>query len=198
VERVEEYLEAIYDLQQREKKVVRTNDLAKKLNVRPSSVTEMLSKLSEKGFVEYQPYYGVALTEKGSEVAKRVKRFHKIFEVFFTDFLGVDRDEAHKLSCELEHHVNDEVADRVCMLIASSDCRACSDCDRTFFALSNAPDGQYEIMAAPVISQRIGFEPGRIILKSGNEITLILKDKKEEYTISHELASKIIVKSMEV
>ncbi|MEM2086874.1 MAG: metal-dependent transcriptional regulator, partial [Archaeoglobaceae archaeon] len=46
VERAEEYLEAIYDLQ-KNGKVAKTGDLAKILKVKPASVTEMLSKLKE-------------------------------------------------------------------------------------------------------------------------------------------------------
>ncbi len=193
MERIEEYLEAIYDIQEEKKRVVKTNDLAKKLGVKPSSVTEMLLKLSEKGFVEYQPYYGVVLTDEGLEVARRIKRFHKIFETFFTDFLGLDKEESHKLSCELEHHITDEVADRVCMLISSSDCMACNECDRNFYLLNNAPDGSHEIVVAPLIIKHLGFLPGKILRKAGNNIFL----DGEGFTLNDEISSKIVVRSVD-
>ena len=193
MERVEEYLEAIYDIQERKKRTVKTSDLAKKLGVKPSSVTEMLMKLSEKGFVEYQPYYGVVLTDQGLGVAKRIKRFHRIFETFFVDFLGLDKEESHKLSCELEHHVTDEVAEKVCMLISSSECMACSECDRSLYLLINAPDGTHEIVVAPLIVKKLGFLPGKRIRKSGRKVYV----NGESFMLDDEMASKIVVRSIE-
>ncbi len=190
MERTEEYLEAIYDLQQETKKAVRTNDLAGKLGVKPSSVTEMLLKLSDKGYIEYQPYYGAVLTDKGLSVAKRIKKFHRIFEAFFTEFLGLDREEAHKLSCELEHHVNEDIADRICMLIASSDCSACRECDRSFYLLNQAPEGRLEVVVSPLIMRKLGFEPGNIIEKRGDDIYI----NGEEFRVQEDLSSKVVVK----
>ncbi len=194
MERVEEYLEAIYDIQQEKRKAVRTNDLAGKLGIKPSSVTEMLSKLSDSGYIEYQPYYGAVLTEKGLSIAKRIKKFHKIFESFFTDFLGVDYDTAHKLSCELEHHVTEDVAEKICMLIASSECNVCKDCDRSFYILKNAPDGKFEIIAVPKSMEQIGFEVGKVIEKSGEIIFL----DEEGYNIEREILSKIVVRVVDL
>ncbi len=193
MERVEEYLEAIYDIQEKKKRVVKTNDLAKKLGVKPSSVTEMLLKLSEKGFVEYQPYYGVVLTDEGLGVAKRIKRFHRIFETFFIDFLGLSKEESHKLSCELEHHVTDEVAEKVCMLISSPECMACDECNRSFHILKNAPDGSHEIVVAPLITKKLGFLPGKILEKSGDNIFL----DGEGFMLEDEISSKIVVRSVD-
>ena len=193
MERVEEYLEAIYDIQEEKKRIVKTSDLAKKLGVKPSSVTEMLMKLSEKGYVEYQPYYGVVLTDQGMGVAKRIKRFHRIFETFFTSFLGLDKEESHRLSCELEHHVTDEVADRICMLISSADCMACNECDRSLYLLKNAPDGSHEIVVAPLIVKKLGFMPGKILRKRGGEIHI----NGESFTLNEEISSKIVVKSLD-
>lgn len=190
MERIEEYLEAIYDIQDVSKRVVKTNDLAKKLGVKPSSVTEMLLKLNEKGYVEYQPYYGVFLTDKGLEVAKRIKRFHKIFETFFSDFLGLNERESHRLSCELEHHVTEEVAERICMLISSAECIACSDCERSFYVLRNAPDGLYEIVVAPLIVKDLGFQPGKTLRKSGKDVFL----GEERFLIDESISSKIVVR----
>ncbi len=193
MERVEEYLEAIYDIQEKKKKVVKTNDLAKRLGVKPSSVTEMLMKLSEKGFVEYQPYYGVVLTDAGLGVAKRIKKFHKIFETFFTDFLGLSKEESHRLSCELEHHVTDEVAERICRVISSSECMACNECDRSFYLLKNAPDGSHEIVVAPLIIKKLGFLPGKVLQKIGDDVFL----DGEGFSFKDEISTKIVVRSLD-
>ena len=160
--RVEDYLEAIYDIQKRERRVARTTDLAKALEVRPSSVTEMLSKLNEMGYVEYTPYRGAVLTEKGERVAGRIRRYHRIFEVFFREFLGVSEEEARKLSCEIEHHVSDDVAMKVCALIAS-ECNACEECEFLPVKLSEAEPGEYRVTVSPASLEKAGIRPGVIV-----------------------------------
>lgn len=190
MERVEEYLEAIFDIQNAEKRLVKTNDLSKKLDIKPSSVTEMLSKLSEMKYVEYQPYYGVYLTEKGEEYAWKIKRYHRIFETFFKDFLEIEEDEAHKLSCELEHHVNDAVAEKVCGVIASSDCEICEECNFNIHRLSEAEAGTYEVIFSPASAVKMGVTPGTFLeLKDNGAVSI----DGEEYQISPKVSSKIIV-----
>ncbi|MFP3945673.1 MAG: iron dependent repressor, metal binding and dimerization domain protein [Archaeoglobaceae archaeon] len=190
MERVEDYLEAIYDIQTAEKRMVKTNDLSKKLNIRPSSVTEMLSKLSEMNYVEYQPYYGVYLTEEGEKYASKIKRYHRIFETFFKDFLEIDEEEAFKLSCELEHHVNDAVAEKVCGVIASSDCEICEECNFNIHRLSEVGPGTYEVIFSPASAVKIGISPGTIVeLNDSGAVNI----DGEEYQINPKVSSKIIV-----
>jgi DtxR family Mn-dependent transcriptional regulator len=193
VERVEEYLEAIYDIQKAQKRIVKTSDLAKKLNVKPASVTEMLLKLSERNYIEYQPYYGVFLTEKGEEVARRIKRYHRIFETFFKDFLKIDEAEAHRLSCELEHHVTDEVAEKVCGVIASESCKICEECEFKIYRLSEAEPGIYEVMFSPVIATEMGLFPGSI-LKVNDDGSISIAG--EDFQLSTKLSSKIIIERL--
>ena len=66
-ESVEEYLEAIFKHNEKGE-TAKTTELARKLNVSPPSVTEMIKKLADKGFVEYEPYKGAILTGKGMTV----------------------------------------------------------------------------------------------------------------------------------
>jgi len=112
MERVEEYLETILDIQ-KEGKVAKTKEIADRLNIKPSSVTEMLNKLSEMGYIEYQPYKGATLTKKGYIVAARIKRNYQIFTKFFKEFLEIeDEEKVHELSCTLEHIVDNEVIEK--------------------------------------------------------------------------------------
>lgn len=192
MERVEEYLEAMLDIQKEKGRVVKTSDLAKKLNVKPSSVTEMLLKLSKRGYIEYQPYHGAVLTEKGRKVAERIKRYHRIFETFFRDFLGIDEEEAHKLSCELEHHVNDEIVQKVCKIIAS-ECKICEKCDFKVISLVEAEPGYYEVLACPSAVKMLGIRPDvrlRVVDKGVVEV------EGEEIKLSETVAEKIIVKKI--
>jgi len=192
VERIEEYLEAMLDIQKEKGRVVKTSDLAKKLNVKPSSVTEMLLKLSKRGYIEYQPYYGAVLTEKGRKLAERIKRYHTIFEIFFKDFLGIDEEEAHRLSCELEHHVNDDIVQKVCMIIASK-CNICKECNFKVMSLIEAEKGIYEVLACPSAVKLLGIEPGSIVRVVDKGV---IEVGGEELCLSQTIAEKIIVRKI--
>ncbi len=113
MERVEEYIETIYDIQRKENRIAKTNRIAEILGVRPASVTEMLIKMAKEGYIDYQPYRGAVLTDKGMKLAERIKRSHNIFERFLTEFLNVPKDVAHELSCKIEHYLPESIEDRI-------------------------------------------------------------------------------------
>ena len=71
----EDYLEVIYNIIHR-KGYARTTDIAEALDVKPSSVTEMLQKLDSKGFIEYRKYEGALLTDKGYKIGEAVRGRH--------------------------------------------------------------------------------------------------------------------------
>lgn len=110
-EQTEEYLEIIYRLEV-EGKETTTTSIANELKLSPSSVTEMLKKLSELGYVEYIPYQGAALTKKGRKIGKKILRKHMIIEIFLVK-LGIKREKAHKEACKLEHVISDEVEEKL-------------------------------------------------------------------------------------
>ena len=169
MERIEEYLEAIYDIQEGEKRVARTGDLARILNVKPSSVTEMLVKLREMGYIDYQPYRGAKLTRKGEEVARKIKRYYVALLVFFRDYLEIDEETASKLSCELEHHINDDAFARICQIISGA-CDACESCLQEFTNLSEDDNGSYRVVTAPASLSNIGIEPGERIRVANGKV----------------------------
>src|SRR5512141_796055 len=103
----EEYLEALYTLSQKEEKVS-TSAISKRLNIAPASVTEMLKKLAENGYVEYLPYQGVSLTAKGHEMAEKMTRKHRLLERFLHDMLKIGTDKVHKEACAMEHSLSEE------------------------------------------------------------------------------------------
>ncbi|MGB4662691.1 MAG: metal-dependent transcriptional regulator [Methanosarcina flavescens] len=112
IDRFEEYLETILYLIRKNKGPAKTKQISEELNVSPPSVTEMIKKLYSSGLVEYTPYQGVELTEKGTDQAIKIKRKHQVLETFLVDVLDFDRKEAHKEACELEHAVSDAVLER--------------------------------------------------------------------------------------
>jgi DtxR family Mn-dependent transcriptional regulator len=82
---------------------VNTNAIAAMLDTKASSVTDMLKKLSEKDWINYQKYQGVSLTDKGKFNAKIIVRKHRLWEVFLVEKLGFAWDEVHEVAEELEH-----------------------------------------------------------------------------------------------
>ena len=118
-DRFEEYLETILYLIRKNQGPAKTKQISEELNVSPPSVTEMIKKLYSSGLVEYTPYQGVELTEKGTDQAIRIKRKHQVLETFLADVLDFDRKEAHKEACELEHAVSDAVLERLYEFLGS-------------------------------------------------------------------------------
>lgn len=105
---IEEYLEGIYRLQERNG-VARTSKIVKLLQVVPGTVTNTVEKLEKEGLLIHEPYRGVKLTEKGFKIALRVLRRHRLSERLLTDILSVDWDEAHVAACRLEHAIPDNI-----------------------------------------------------------------------------------------
>ena len=99
----ENYLKAIYHLAMRDNALVSTNAIAKKMQTKASSATDMIKKLSEKGHVDYQKYKGVHLTEKGRLAAVSLIRKHRLWEVFLVKKLNFSWDEVHEVAEQLEH-----------------------------------------------------------------------------------------------
>ncbi len=112
-DRFEEYLETILYLIRKNQGPAKTKQISEELNVSPPSVTEMVKKLNSSGLVEYTPYQGVELTEKGTDEALKIKRKHQVLETFLVEVLNFDRKHAHKEACELEHAVSDAVLEKI-------------------------------------------------------------------------------------
>ncbi len=110
----EEYLETLYKLSLEEKDKIKTGEIAKDLSVSSPSVTEVLPKLEEEGYVIYRPYHGVELTEKGKKEGRRIVRTHRVLEVFLNEFFDISDDKMHKKACELEHIFDMEMIDEIC------------------------------------------------------------------------------------
>ena len=104
----DEYLEMMYQFYEKDPDSrVRTGDLAEALRVTPASTTEMVQRLASKGFLEYVPYKGSILTEKGLVHGKKMKRRHRLAEVLLEHlpFTG----NQHATACRLEHAIDDDL-----------------------------------------------------------------------------------------
>ena len=120
----DQYLKAIYLVQQVEEGAASTGALADRLDVSPASVNEMIGKLVEKGLADHEKYKGVKLTDVGEERARDALQTYCIIERFLYNVLEVEefRVEAR----ELESVIDDMVAERLDTIIDREP--QCPDC----------------------------------------------------------------------
>lgn len=102
--RVEDYLEVISELVEL-KGYATTLDISRYMDVSAPSVTKMLQRLDENGYLEYEKYHGINLTPKGSQVADNIRQKHGILLEFF-EILGLSHDTANQDAEGIEHHLN--------------------------------------------------------------------------------------------
>ncbi len=109
----ENYLKAIYKLQETNGEVVATSALAQVMGVHAPSVTDMLKRMAGKKLVTYQKSKGVKLTERGRQVAVGIIRNHRLWEVFLVDKLDYKWDEVHDLAEQLEHIHSEDLTNKL-------------------------------------------------------------------------------------
>ncbi len=102
----ENYLRAIYNIVEK-KGYVRVKDIAEALNVKPSTASEMLERLTGGHLIIYEKRGGIILTEDGKRTAEVINGRYKIFLRLF-ELAGVSPKTAYKDACVLEHYVSDE------------------------------------------------------------------------------------------
>ena len=85
--------------------------VAKSLAVSGVSANQMVRKLAARGYLSYEPYRGVTLTDDGRRVAATILRRRRLWGVFLTDQLGLTPERADEVACDLEHVTPGDVAD---------------------------------------------------------------------------------------
>ena len=114
----DEYLETMYEFYEQDASSrVRTGDLAERLGVSPASATEMIQRLSGKGFIDYQRYKGAKLTQKGLEHGQMMKRRHRLAEVLLNR-IPFDGN-MHETACRLEHAIDDDLEVALTVLLGN-------------------------------------------------------------------------------
>ncbi|MDG6929588.1 MAG: winged helix-turn-helix transcriptional regulator [Nitrososphaerota archaeon] len=112
---LEDYLEVI-NLLIREKGYVSQTDVAERLGVSRPSVSIMLQRLGEKGYVDHVKYRGIALTERGRDLAERMEERHRMLAEFLI-LIGVDRNTAFEDAENIEHHLHPVTLERIASLV---------------------------------------------------------------------------------
>ena len=111
-EAIQDYLKAIYKLQEGADRVAITA-LAREQGVSAASASAMVKKLGALGLLEHEPYRGARLTGAGERVAVEVIRHHRLLELYLAQTLGLNLDDVHDEADRLEHVISEELEARI-------------------------------------------------------------------------------------
>jgi DtxR family Mn-dependent transcriptional regulator len=200
---VEQYLKVIYNLTE-DGGMAKTTDIASAMDISPASVTEMLHKLSDKGYVRHEPYKGVVLRPRGMKIACKISRKHRLLERFLADFVGVSGKSRHEQACKMEHALTDEAEKNLCRIMHHpTECphgrripkcdrpTTCEKCTSNDTPLSEIAEGQ-RVIVSHLMSRNqdelcsmlsMGFVPGAEVriekkIPMGGPIIVSLKGTK--------------------
>ncbi|MDR2830818.1 MAG: metal-dependent transcriptional regulator [Methanobrevibacter sp.] len=183
-ENIEEYLEVLYRYGSKDKGVS-TTKISKVLGLAPGSVTGMLKKLSSNGYINYEPYKGAILTDKGLKIGKKITRKHRILEKFLSNVLNITDKNIHDEACKMEHSLSDEAERAMCLILKHPD--FCPDgklipyCDYDFDNCEECQTNE-EISEIGIrdhnlvpISQLLDDEKGEVAFIRGGSSTILPK-----------------------
>ncbi len=112
---MQEYLAEAYRIAyyQNGDEFVSTSALADVMHVSAPAVTRMVQRLKKAGYLEHEPYKGVALTPEGEREALDSIRRHRLVERFLVDVMQFGWHEVHDAADELGVVISDTLADRM-------------------------------------------------------------------------------------
>ncbi|OLY92251.1 iron (metal) dependent repressor, DtxR family [Cnuella takakiae] len=109
----ENYLKALYKLEQKGTRKLTNAALSKMLDLNPATVLEMVRKLEARELVSLLPDRSIQLTNTGRQKALVIIRKHRLWEVFLVDKLHYNWNEVHELAEQLEHIESADLVDRL-------------------------------------------------------------------------------------
>lgn len=210
---VEDYLKAIWMLQQAESPVS-TSRIAERLGLSAAAVTAMVKRLAEQGLLRHEPYYGAQLTAAGELAALKIIRRHRVLELFLVETLGYGWDDVHDEAERLEHAASDELIERLARLLGgpvrdphgNAIPTATGEVDRARYpALGDLQPGDARRVLEVEVEEpeqlrylgSLNLRPGarvEVVQKSPFEGPVSLSVNGEPAVISHSLAQRIRVR----
>ncbi len=109
----ENFVKAIYILQQAPEGDSRPGNLARTLGISNAAATDMARKLAQKQLVNYVRYKALSLTPAGNQMALKVIRKHRLWETFLYQTLELSLHEIHREAESLEHATSDALAEKI-------------------------------------------------------------------------------------
>ncbi|GAA4852977.1 metal-dependent transcriptional regulator [Pseudonocardia benzenivorans] len=117
----ENYLKVLWTAGEWSDAPVTVSVLASRLGLAPSSVSEVVRRLTDRGLVAHARYGTIELTPDGRRIALGTVRKHRLIETFLVDYLGYTWDEVHDEADLLEHAVSDTFVDRLALRLGEPD-----------------------------------------------------------------------------
>jgi len=114
---VEEYLETILALGEEGVPVIQAR-IAERLGRSAPSVSEMLDRLIEEGYVTRNGRR-LSLTDSGRVLAEKVVRKHRLAERLLVDVIGLEWAKVHREAGRWEHVISDDVEERLVVLLGN-------------------------------------------------------------------------------
>lgn len=210
---VEEYLETVYSLQEEGISVIQAR-IAERLGHSAPSVSEMLDRLVAEGYVRRAGRV-VELTPKGSALARKVVRKHRLAERLLVDVIGLEWHKVHNEAGRWEHVISDDVEARLVILLGdpatcphgnpipgSSSPASTSDQLRLADAVTGSTvrleriSEQVELdMNALAYLDEHGFTPGAtaVVTSRGPDGTLLLELNTSTVAFGPDLSSRLYV-----
>lgn len=111
----EDYIEMIYRLYI-EREDVKISELSKALNIKPSSVSNMVKKLQEKDIINHEKYGAIILSKTGKELGEQLLYRHNLVEEFL-NLIGI-KEHIHEETEKIEHTISIETLVRISNLIS--------------------------------------------------------------------------------
>ena len=109
---LENYLEIIFHQEIREG-AARARSIAEAAGGSRSTVTSTLKALKSMGYVDYEPYSLVHLTEAGMHIGRDIAHRHIVIQEFFQHILQLEPNVSNDVACELEHVIPPDVIRRL-------------------------------------------------------------------------------------
>ncbi len=211
---IENYLKAIYHFTNKHGERVSTSSIAEALQISNAAISDMAKKLSEKGLLDYQKYKGLELTNEGRQMAMKVIRRHRLWELFLIKVLDLSWDEVHDEAEILEHHTSDFLIDKIDNFLQHPlfdphgdpipdehgnlpeipEVRSLSDClEGERYTIARVDDKQVELMR---YLTRIGIQLNTEVeivehFSFDNSINIKIKDK--EFLLSEKVVNSLFV-----
>lgn len=107
----ENYLETILMLS-KQKKYVRSIDIANELGFSKASVSVAMKAFREDGYITINDDGGISLTDKGLSIAQKMYERHDIIARALMH-LGVSEENAYVDSCKIEHDISEESFEKI-------------------------------------------------------------------------------------
>lgn len=111
------YLKAVWTISEWSNAPVTPSLIAERTELKLSSVSDAVRKLTAQGLLNHSPYGAVELTETGRAHAVAMVRRHRLIETFLVRTLGYTWDQVHDEAEHLEHAVSDFMIERIDKLL---------------------------------------------------------------------------------